>query len=240
MTGIRSATKRYVGVAIFALVCAIQATSAAPAETAAPTPAAPTSGTGAASIGAPPVAANAEVVGFRSAHFGMSEADVRAAIAKDFGISGDSVKSAQNGVEHTQILSVKAPDVLQDGGSAEVAYVLGYKSKKLIEVSVSWSKATDDKVTAERLLSNGETLRAYFLSAGYKPDSIVNGAAVANGLLMFRGSDADGHTTILLLRGVQGPDKDKSQHTFSPTGLTLFYLADVKNPDVYRVAPGKF
>ena len=33
---------------------------------------------------------------------------------------------------------------------------------------------------------------------------------------------------------------EKSPRTFSPTGLALFYLADAKNPDVYRLPPGKF
>ena len=191
-----------------------------------------------APAGASPSATAVEVKGFRSALFGMSEAEVRAAIAKDFNIAPDAIRGSQNGAEHTRILLAKAPDVLPDGGVAEVAYVLGYKTKKLIQVGVSWSSATDDKLTPERLLSNAETLRAYFLSAGYKPDTIVNNQPVSDGLLMFRGADADGRTTVLLLRGAT--TGEKSPRTFSATGLALFYLADAKNPDVYRLAPGKF
>jgi hypothetical protein len=179
-----------------------------------------------------------ELKGFRSALFGMSEADVRAAIAKDFGVAPDAVRVSQNGAEHTRIWLLKAPDVLPDGGVAEVAYVLGYKTKKLIQVGVSWSSAIDDKLTPERLLSNAETLRAYFLSAGYKPDTIVNNQPVGDGVLLFRGADAEGRTTALLLRGAT--TGEKSPRSFSATGLALFYLADAKNPDVYRLAPGKF
>ncbi len=164
-----------------------------------------------------------ELTGFRSALFGMSETEVRAAIAKDFGAT-TQIKSSQNGAEHTAVLTISAPDVLPEGGAAEVSYVLGYKTKKLIQVGVSWSSATDDKLTPERLVSNADTLRAYFMSAGYKPDTIAENAAVANGVLMFRGSDAAGRTTILLLHGVAG---EKPPRAFSPTAVSLFYLADV-------------
>jgi hypothetical protein len=180
----------------------------------------------------------ADVKGFRSALFGMSEADVRAAAAKDFGVSADALKSMQNGAEHTQALILKAQDVLPEGGAAEIAYVLGYKSKKLIQVSITWSKTTDDKLTPERLTSNAESLRTYFLKAGYKPETIVNNAPVSNGLLLFRGSDGAGHTTALVLEGAFSGDK--AHPTLSPSGLSLFYLADAKNPDVYRIQPGKF
>jgi hypothetical protein len=180
----------------------------------------------------------AEVKGFRSALFGMSEAEVRAAAAKDFGVSADALKSTQNGAEHTQALTMKAQDVLPDGGAAEIAYVLGYKTKKLIQISVTWSKTTDDKLTPERLTSNAESLRTYFLKAGYKPDTIVSNAPVSNGILLFRGADGSGHTTALVLEGAFSGDK--AHPTLSPSGLRLFYLADAKNPDVYRIQPGKF
>lgn len=191
-------------------------------------------------------ATTAEVTGFRSALFGMSEADVRSAISKDFGVSGAGVRTSQNGAERTQILSIKAADVLPEGGTAEVAYVLGYKTKKLIQVSLSWSKATDDKLTPERLVANGEALRAYFMSAGYKSDTLVSNVATRGGLLMFRGDDANGRTTALMLVGAMKDkataDKtgDRTTRSFAPVALSLFYLADAKNPDVYRIQPGKF
>ncbi|WP_158817526.1 hypothetical protein [Methylocapsa sp. S129] len=223
-------------VAILGASESILAQTAAAAGSATPPAAASTP---AASVGATPAAdAVAEVKGFRSALFGMAEADVRAAAAKDFAISPDAIKSGQNAIEHTQVLTLKAADVLPEGGSAEVAYVLGYKTKKLIQVNISWSKATDDKLTPERLTANAETLRAYFLGAGYKADTIVNNAPMNNGVLLFRGADSSGRTTALLLQGSFTGDKE--QRTLSPTNVNLFYLADAKNPDIYRVQPGKF
>jgi hypothetical protein len=56
---------------------------------------------------------------------------------------------------------------------------------------------------------------------------------------MFRGSDAKDHTTMLILQGTLAKD-DKDQNVLTPTGLLLFYVADAKAPDVYRLPPGSF
>lgn len=179
-----------------------------------------------------------DIKGFRSASFGAAEADVRAAAVKDLGVTADAIKTSQNLAERTELLTVRAPDVLPDGGAADVAYSLGYKTKKLIQVSVTWSKLTDDKLTAERLLQNGESLRDYFQSEGYVPASVATNVAIKDGLLLFRGNDAQGRSTILLLQGVTKGEKGSRE--FAPTALVLIYVADAKNPDVYRVPAGKF
>jgi hypothetical protein len=190
--------------------------------------------------GAPPMEApNAEVTGFRSAKFGMSEKDVRAAIAKDFNVKPDAIRSETNPSEQTHVLLVKASGVLPGGGTAEISYVLGFKSKTLIQVGVAWSKQTDDKMTPEQLFSNSSILRAHFVSAGYKPDTVASNMPINGGLLMFRGSDDKGRTTILILQGsvAQG---ENNQRVLTPSGLLLFYVADAKTPDIYRLPPGSF
>jgi hypothetical protein len=180
-----------------------------------------------------------EVSGFRSAKFGMSEADVRAAIAKDFGVKPDAIRVETNPSEHTRVLLVKVPDVLPGGGAAEVSYVFGYKSKTLIQVGANWSKTTDEKMTPDQLFSNSTVLRAHFMAAGYKPDTIATNMPISGGILMFRGSDAKDRTTMLILQGTLAKD-DKEQNVLTPTGLVLFYVADAKAPDVYRLPQGSF
>ncbi len=182
--------------------------------------------------------AAAEVEGFRSAKFGMSEADVKAAITKDFG-KGTAVTEQPNAGERTKVLVVKVPDLLPGGGTADVSYVFGYQTKKLIQVSVSWSKATDDKMTPEQLFSNSSVLRTHFMSEGFKPETIATNMPINGGLLMFRGSDAKDRTAMLMLQGTfsQG---EKNQRILTPTSLLLSYVADAKAPDVYRLPPGSF
>lgn len=195
----------------------------------------------AAPVGAAGVLSNpvANVEGFRSAKFGMTEAEVRNAIATDFGIKGNAVHEQPNPGERTKALLVKVPEVLPGGGTAEVSYVFGYHTKKLIQVSVSWSKATDSKMTPEQLFSNSNVLRAYFMSEGFKPETIATNMPINGGLLMFRGSDAKDHTAMLIMQGTFSEGEHK-QRILTPTSLLLFYIEDPKEPDVYRLPRGSF
>jgi hypothetical protein len=192
-----------------------------------------------------PAAASADdkstkaIEGFRSAKFGMNETDIRAAMVKDFVVKPDAIKSQDNPAELTQSLLLTVPDLLPSGGTAEVSYVLGYKSKTLIQVGTVWSKGTDPAMTPEKLFSNANILRAHFLGEGFKPESIAVNTPVAGGILMFRGSDAKDRSVILLLQGTF-ENKENNQRVLTPTGLLLFYVADTKSPDVFKLPPGQF
>ncbi|NEW93153.1 hypothetical protein [Rhodopseudomonas sp. BR0M22] len=181
----------------------------------------------------------ADVDGFRSAKFGMNEAEVKAAITRDFGVKPDAIKEQANPGERTKVLIVKVPEVLPGGGTAEVSYVIGYQTKKLIQVSLSWSKATDDKMTPEQLFSNSSVLRSHFVGEGFKPDTIATNMPIAGGLLMFRGSDAKDRTVMMILQGAMTQGTD-NQRILTPSNLLLFYIADAKAPDVYRLPAGSF
>ena len=239
-------------VALIVVVLNFTAAAQAPGKKSTPSPpatlvvpatpvpaAAEPSGDAKASAGSSAAVSALSVAGFRSAKFGMAEAEVRAAIEKDFGVKPDQIRAEENLAEQTHVLGVRVPDLLAGGGTAEVSYVFGYKTKKLIEVTSLWSKATDDKMTPERLFSNGNILRAHFSSEGYQPDSIVTTGVMNTGIVMFRGSDAEGHTTVLVLEGTTSEGAEK-QRVLTPTSLLLFYLADAKNPDVFKLPPGQF
>lgn len=180
-----------------------------------------------------------EVTGFRSAKFGMSEDEVRAAIVKDFKVQPQAIKLEENKLERTRMLTVEAPEALPGGGTATVSYIFGYETKKLIQAGLVWSKTTDAKMTPEQLYSNANILRAHFIAQGYKPDTVAMNMPVAGGLLMFRGSDAEGRTTLLVLQGDVAANENK-QRVLTPSALSLFYVADAKKPDVYRLPSGLF
>ncbi len=194
-----------------------------------------------APAGAPNVAAaNAvQVEGFRSAKFGMSEAEVKSAITKDFNIKADAIRDQPNPGERTKVLIVKVPDLLPGGGTAEVSYVIGYQTKKLIQVSISWSKATDDKMTPEQLFSNSSVLRAHFAGEGFQPNTVATNMPINGGILMFRGSDAKERSAMLILQGTLAQGEG-NQRILTPTALLLFYVADAKTPDIYRLPAGSF
>src|SRR6185369_13874999 len=74
--------------------------------------------------------------GFRSAKFGMAEAEVVAAIEKDFGVKAGDVAREDNPLEKTVALVAKVSDLIPDSGPARAVYILGYKTKALIQVNV--------------------------------------------------------------------------------------------------------
>lgn len=191
-----------------------------------------------ASVGVQADAPAASVTGFRSAKFGMSEDEVREAIETDFGLEGDEISVGTNSVERTRVMTIKAPEVLPEGGVAQISYIFGYQSKALIQVGVLWSPATDPATTDATLFANGDVLRAFFDGAGYQPDTISRDVVLDNGVLLFRGSDASGHTTILILQG-RFEETDTQRRLF-PDSLTLLYAVDPDEPDIFQVNSGDF
>jgi hypothetical protein len=216
-----------------------QKTAPAPRAAAAGTPVAAGATSAAAAETPTPDDKIKAIDGFRSAKFGMNEADVRAAMTKDFNAKSDAIKVQDNASELTRSVLLSVPELLPNGGTAELSYVFGYKSKSLIQIGAVWSKGTDAAITAEKLFSNANILRAHFLSEGFKPDSIAVNMPVSGGIVMFRGSDAKDRSVILLLQGTF-ENKENNQRVLTPTSLLLFYVADAKSPDIFKLPPGQF
>jgi hypothetical protein len=189
-------------------------------------------------VGEAPSAA-AVVDGFRSAKFGMTSDEVLKAIESDFNLSGDAVVAGENRAERTRLLTVMVPDLLPEGGVAQVSYVFGYTSGGLIQVGVSWSRQTDPEMNEDKLQANAEVLVSYFQSQRYNPESIRSGLLLDDGVLLFRGEDEEGRSSILLMQG-QFMEAEGGQRVLAPVSLALLYAADSENPDVFSIAPGQF
>jgi hypothetical protein len=101
------------------------------------------------------------------------------------------------------------------------------------------SRRLKPSATAFEIQADTVAARTHFIAAGYKADTIATNMPISGGILMFRGSDAKDHTTMLILQGTPAKD-EKDQNVLTPTGLLLFYVADAKAPDVYRLPPGSF
>ncbi len=181
----------------------------------------------------------ATIEGFRSARFGMTEAEVRTAIGKDFPGAAKAIKESTNTAERTKILTIRVPDVLPDSGAADVFYIFGYKSKALIQVGVVWSKDTDPTLTPPNLAGIGESLRTYFLSIGFPANSTAINVPAPEGLLLFRGTDKQGREVRLLVSGTVDSE-GSAPKTLVPSAVSLIYAAKTTNPDVFKVPAGKF
>ena len=200
----------------------------------------------------------AEIAGFRSARFGMTENEVLAAIAEDFGVAAADVARETNRLERTQSLVVEVEDLLPDSGTAAVAYILGYQSGALIQVNVIWGAPVDADYESDTLIVTGGALQRFFAEQRY-----VEGSAFANVMLndgtlvLFTGSDPDGRQATLTLvtrevapsaetadPGAAAPEDEAAdepaERTLVPVALRLSYVADPDEPDIFRIAPGAF
>ena len=86
-------------------------------------------------------------------------------------------------------------------------------------------------------------LRQLFFDSGYEPETIITNARMADGsILVFQGQDAEKHTTVLRLAGGSGPvsaEGLKEGQTVTVT-LSLSYILDIRNPDIFRLKKGQF
>ena len=150
----------------------------------------------------PPAAPPATIEGFRQARFGMSEEQVRQAIRKDFPAPAAKLTSAVHPSEKTTVLSLLVADLLPRTGNARIFYILGHRRKKLSQINIVWS-SDGSTAAAETVVGTANSLRDYFVSENFKPDSVVANQQIApNTILVFRGSDDQKRTVLLVLSGV--------------------------------------
>jgi len=131
-----------------------------------------------------------QVDGFRSARWGMSDAQVKAAIRKDFNIPPEKVQTEENASERTAVMTVTVGDLLEGAGKARVSYILGHASKKLIQVNIVWGTTIDPQVKPDRIVAAANQLRALFLGYPYQADTVASNVPTADGTItVFQGQD---------------------------------------------------
>jgi hypothetical protein len=185
-----------------------------------------------------------QVEGFRSAHWGMTDAQVKAAIKKDFNIPPEKVQTEENPSERTTVLAITANDVLEGAGKARISYILGYSGKKLIQVNIVWGSTVDPQTKADRIVAAANQLRALFLSSSYQADTVASNVATADGTItVFQGQDAEKRMTLLRLVSTPPPPPPKGGKAEAGEPrvvLFLSYVLDPRTPDVYRLKKGQF
>jgi hypothetical protein len=190
----------------------------------------------------PPARPAAAIEGFRQARFGMSEEQVRQAIRNDFPAAAAKLASTVNPSEKTTILSLGVTDLLPRTGKAHISYIFGYQSKKLIQVNILWGSDRSAAVD-ETIVGTANSLRDYFAAENFRSDSVVaNRQLAGNTILVFRGSDDQKRTVLLVLSGVAAAARaeDKKEPRPPPLTLELSYIEDAAHPDVFRIGNGQF
>ena len=104
------------------------------------------------------------------ARWGMDAAQVKAAIHKDFGIPAEKVKTEENAAERTTVLSAAVNDLLEGAGPARVSYIIGFKTKKLVQINILWGTPVDPQAQPEKIVAASNQLRQLFLNSGTSPN----------------------------------------------------------------------
>lgn len=186
-----------------------------------------------------------EVTGFRNAHFGMTEQELRAAVVKEFALKPADIASAVNPVEGTTVLTAKVAALEPGPGPAAIAYILGHSSKKLIQINVIWGeqKAVSDP---NAMIAAGERLARYFAGYAWNKETTRAGVPVGpNTVVLFSGEDSKTGAVRLILDGVkyqmQKDGKDAtSPDPKGPPRILINYIANRDNPDVATIPKGQF
>jgi hypothetical protein len=186
-----------------------------------------------------------EVTGFRDAHFGMTEQELRAAVVKDFALKPADITSSVNPVEGTTVLTAKVAALEPGPGPAAIAYIFGHASKKLIQVNVIWGEQNAGR-DPNAMIAAGERLARYFAGYAWNKDTTRAGVPVGpNTVVLFSGEDSKTGAVRLILDGVkyqmQKDGKDAtSPDPKGPPRILINYIANRDNPDVAMIPKGQF
>ena len=182
--------------------------------------------------------------GFRSAAFGMTKAQVLAAVATDFGASIRTVETA-NAVEGTEVIQAPLSSLEPGPGVAVVSYIFGASSKRLSNVNVSWSLQGEPNAEQRAaIITGGLQLGAYFQStltpvkvSGLTPTG-------SNSVVFYAAIDARGSGVQIDGSGINpsmtsgGPGNGVQPR--GPATLRISYTLNAAVPDVFRIRPGAF
>ena len=187
-----------------------------------------------------------DIRGFRTATFGMTPAQVKIAIANDFGPTAKT-QEGSDPATGTQFILVQVEHLEPGPGPAKVGYVFGATSKTLTNVNVVWStgaEATEPQRAA--IATAGEQLVAYF-QQGPVPAKASTGIAPigSNGLMLYTAVDKKNAAVQVMIDGVSyqsngGPKPVASPPPKGPATLRIAYALDIDKPDVKSLKPGSF
>ena len=189
------------------------------------------------------VARAGDITGYRSAVFGMSEAETRTAIAADFGIAANDIPRATHDLQKTTILTIAVNGLVPGSGQAEVSYVLGYRDQTLFQVTVLWRARDDSAAATGRLLLAAQSMINRFALLGFPDGHVAPGSVMGDGVkMLFRSRDNHGRLALIRLYSPSASDSSGSAETSGKERhwLQASFVRDAGAPDIFKIEPGQF
>jgi hypothetical protein len=190
-----------------------------------------------------PVKKQAQIEGFRSAKFGMKEKHLLQAIKKDFKIEKNKVVRTSSALEKTTSLEITVPQLLGTGGTAKVAYILGYKTKRLIHVNILWGNGAAKEVNPKSIVDTANFLRSHLNKKKYEKDGLVLNGKISDSMtIVFRGKDKKSRMALLVLTSPVAKEGQDAKKAADLMSLRLTYVLDNENPDIriIKIKDGDF
>ena len=184
-----------------------------------------------------------EIAGYRTATFGMSESEAYDAIMADFGVARDKVARTTHALEKTVILTAFVDNLVYGTGRTEIAYILGYRSKALIQVNLVWRTPANAVGGKSRLLRAANAMIDRFALLGFPQSQIEpNSPLDDDATLLFRGQDKRGRLVLIGLKRPSESDGSSSAETSGDEGLWLrvSFIENAGAPDIFKIEPGQF
>lgn len=185
-----------------------------------------------------------QVDGFRAARFGMTEQEVREAINRDFPRTGDGVRrlgeieAQPNRVFRTTALIVSARNLMPDTGNVRAEYILGYQTRRLIQVNLIWGTPVEPQAALESVQTVIARLQTFFVQERFPPGSTNVGVTQPDGaLVVFRGRDGQGRVVEVVANGQPAREGQRPQHWVR---LSYILAPDAERADIYRMRRGDF
>ena len=191
-------------------------------------------------LGSVDLAQAEDIDGYRSAHFGMTEAEVLRAIQMDFAIEGGEARMIHP-LQKTTALVIRADGLVSGAGATQVVYIFGYRSERLIQVTLSWGHPIETAVNAATLVRAARAMMNRMALQGLPRNTLTSDMAVDDGsIIVFRANDTNGHVIEMRMKGpgvgpATGNDNDETA-----SWLRLSFIQDAKTPDTYKIEPGAF
>jgi hypothetical protein len=165
----------------------------------------------------------------------MNEKQVLRAIAKDFKISKNKVKRSIHTEAKTTSFILRLSRLMEVGGPADIVYILGYKSKKLVQVNIDWGAGVTKNFDPGDVVYAANLLRNHFGKRRYKKDGFLINANLKNGtVVLCRGKDKKDRMVFLRLKNPKTKESEDKKDAGKNLTLKLSYMLDPNNPDMFK------
>lgn len=175
----------------------------------------------------------AVIEGFRSAKFGMNIKQLVRAIARDFEIPKSRIKNKTQKKNKTTALNIEVANLMPIGGTARIGYILGYKSKRLIQVNIVWGIGINNEEDAREVVALSNILRRYFQKQRLEKKLVKYEKLSPTHHMPFVGQDKKGRTIKMELLFAKNMVKKGGKEAIGRI-LKISYIGNPDEPDVYK------